>query len=333
VTVRHLSEPTGEPWLTLAGLTKRLLLLGRTTRLVHARVRTSEGEVIYVGEGESLTWLARLHGGQVADSRAVDWPGLQRMVIERTSLLYVEVNRLLRPLLPPGAFFTLPWIGFSADLVAPPKHDTRKMVESTYGRKVRQQGFGFRRIFGETAARAFYRDFYLPYLRWRFGDEAHPRGQDEIVAVVKDGFILQVLDKDWTVAEAACRVSGSTLTLVALGLAADFASLLRRGAASALYYEMFRWARAHGIQRVKLLRSRPHVRDGVSLHKRRFGAEPVLDPWPHTTLAVYPYPIPSAALSSPACGLLVQDHCGKLVTLAECLQRRGKQTIRESPAA
>jgi hypothetical protein len=310
-----LREPASEPWLTAVGLAKRVLLLGRSTRLLHASLSIPGGEIVYAGEGESLAWLARLHRARPEKRGFLDWPGLQALLGQRKGLTYVEVNRLLRPLLPDGAFLTLPWVKYLADL-GEQAHQNR--IEAVYGRKVRQQGFGFRWQGGDAVARSFYRDLYLPYLRWRFGSEAHARGQGEILSAVREGLVLQVLDKDQVVAAAVCRLRGDTLTALALGLAADFAGLLRRGAVSAIYYEAFRWARAHGLRQVNLLRSRPHARDGVVFHKRRFGARPRLDAWPHALLAVYP-PV-GLALPEAAKDLLVDSGHGSLVTLAERLQ-------------
>jgi hypothetical protein len=309
-----MREPAGEPWLTVAGLAKRVVLLGRGLRPVRVPLHTAEGEIVYAGEGESLTWLARLHGARLGERHPLDWPGLRDLACQRKNLIYVEVNRLLRPLLPAGAFFTLPWISYVAD----PRQAQQKLIEDIYGRKVRQQGFSFRWQSGDAVARSFYRDLYLPYVRWRFGSEAHARGQDEILSAVREGLVLQVLDKDQVVAAAVCRVRGDTLICLALGLASDFAGLLRRGAVSAIYYEVFRWAREHGMHQVNLLRSRPHARDGTVLHKRRFAGRPVLDPWPHALLAVYPplgLPLPETTKD-----LLVESGHGSFVTLATRLQ-------------
>jgi hypothetical protein len=88
---------------------------------------------------------------------------------------------------------------------------------------------------------------------------------------------------------------------------------------SAVYYELFRWARESRLGRVDLLRSRPHSGDGVSMHKKRFGARPEKDPWPHALLAVYP---PAGSeLPAPARDLLVQDPRGGLVRLADVAER------------
>jgi hypothetical protein len=308
-------EPSGDPLLTLAGLAKRILLLGRTKRLLQARIVTPEADVLYAGEGESLAWLAGLHGARVEDSHPIAWSQLHPLLEKRGPLFYVEVNRLLGPLLPIGGFFTLPWIRCAVDLHREADRNGRKLVEATYGRKVRQQGFTFRLRKGAPAAEAFHRDFYLPYVLWRFGDEAHARDAREIGAAVRNGFVLEILQGELPVAAAACRVRRRSVTLLALGLKGDYADLLRRGALSAIYYELFRWARGSGLDRVDLLRARPHSRDGVLRHKARFGAQPEKDPWPHALLAVYP---PTGTeLPAPARDLLVQHPRGGLARLAD----------------
>jgi hypothetical protein len=41
------------------------------------------------------------------------------------------------------------------------------------------------------------------------------------------------------------------------------------------------------VQKVNLLPSRPNTSDGVYEHKRRWGAIPVMDSWPHTALWLF----------------------------------------------
>jgi hypothetical protein len=171
---------------------------------------------------------------------------------------------------------------------------------------------------GAEDADHFHRDFYLPYVRWRFGDDVHSRDVREIRAAVRHGFILQILHGELPVAAAACRLGRASVTLVALGLRGDYHDLLRRGALSAVYYQLFRWARENHLGRVDLLRARPHGQDGVAVHKTRFGARPEQDPWPHALLAIYP---PArAALPMAAGDLLVEDPHGGLTRLADVVK-------------
>ena len=312
-----LFEPDGGSLLALASLAKRILLLGRTSRLILARLVAPEADALYAGEGESLGWLARLHGARVEDGGPIAWTRLRRLAEERKKLLYVEVNRLLRPLLPDGGFFTLPWLRFATDMGS--HRDRSRQIEATYGRKVRQQGFTSRLQRGQRAAETFYSEFYLPYVLWRFGGDSHARSRLEICAALHSGFVLQILEGELEVAAAACRIQRGSVTMLALGLRGNYTDLLHRGAMSAIYYELFRTARELGLGRVDLLRARPHRKDGVAMHKTRFGARPESDPWPHALLAIYP-PVGSA-LPAPAHDLWVEAPARAMVRLADLAAR------------
>ncbi len=159
-------------------------------------------------------------------------------------------------------------------------------------------------------------------MKWRFGGETHPRSPREIVAAVRNGFVLEILQGEMPVAAAACRLRQGTVTLLALGLHGDYVDLLHRGAMSAIYYELFRRAREDGLGRVDLLRSRPHSGDGAAIHKSRFGARPERDPWPHALLAIYS---PAGSALPPAArDLLVEDPRGGLARLADVAQASGQ---------
>jgi hypothetical protein len=41
------------------------------------------------------------------------------------------------------------------------------------------------------------------------------------------------------------------------------------------------------METVDLLRSRPHTGNGVFEHKRRWGARPEADRWPHTAIRIF----------------------------------------------
>jgi hypothetical protein len=120
--------------------------------------------------------------------------------------------------------------------------------------------------------------------------------------------VLKVLHDGAWISGGACRVSTNTVSVVAYGVRGAPETALELGAVSAINYFMLQWARASGRRWVDFLRSRPHDQDGVFEHKRRWGAEPMIDPWPHTALWIYP---PSSGqLESPSAGLLVATKTG-----------------------
>lgn len=290
------AEPVGSRWYLLASILKRVVLLISSRRFSSARITgasaagNGQAEALYLGEGESLGYLAGLCGRGVPETR----PTTLREVLSRSrqrrprETVVVELSRLLTPLVPAGGYRTLPWIRQKIDLRPEAASSGGRAIEGTYGRRVRRHGYTRHIIDSPQAADAFYRDQYLPYTERRHGPGAHPRSLHEIRRAVDRGFLLQVLDGDRWISGVACRLQGREVTALAYGLSEPHDELLRRGALSATTYFLLQWAKENGMRSVDLLRSRPHAEDGVYEHKRRFGAEPVHDSWPHTAIWVFP---------------------------------------------
>jgi hypothetical protein len=302
-------------------LLKRVLRIGAARRLVHARLVTGDDacETRYIGEGDSLGFLASRHRTRVEHLPPVSILKLGRTIrgLRTEALLYVETNRLLAPLLPNGAKFTVPWIRQRVPFDADPAARGAAAVESVYGRKVRKYGFEHRIVGDPALVREFHDEFYVPYITGRFGDAAHPRSRRALENFVRRGFLLQVLDGERWISGVVCRPGRGRVTAVAYGLRGDPGEMLRRGALSACTYFLLCWARERGLRSVDLLRSRPHVSDGVYEHKRRFGAIAEVDAWPHTGIRVYA-PL-HRALPDAAAGLLVVG-AGGLIPLSEALR-------------
>lgn len=320
------SEPVGSRWLAPAALAKRLALLPRSRRLLRVELTAATSAtpaVVYVGEGESLGYLARLHSSPRAEkaSDRVPLGALPRLTASRPDdeLWYLELNRLLAPLLPSGSWKSHPWITQKVQLGKGSGRRAGRAREGTYGRRIRQHGLSYRLETEPAAIATFYRELYLPYVRWRFGDACHPRPQRQLERAARSGFLLQVRDRQRWLAGVVCRLTRNEVTALAFGLSTPYAELLHRGALSAASYFLIQWAESERLDAVNLLRSRPHLGDGVFEHKRRLGATPCWDPWPHTTLAVLPPG--TAALPRPAASLLVQVGGTGVASLGEVLEQ------------
>lgn len=101
---------------------------------------------------------------------------------------------------------------------------------------------------------------------------------------------------------------------------------LRRGALAACTHFLLKWAGVEQIASVDLLRSRTHKADSVLEHKRRFGAFPRLDPWPHTALWVVP---PAGqVLPAAAAGLLVWHH-GTALAFADAMAGMDRSVLED----
>jgi hypothetical protein len=109
----------------------------------------------------------------------------------------------------------------------------------------------------------------------------------EFRRTVKSGFLLKVFDGKQWISGAVCGVQGNSVTTLAFGLIPDYEYHLRRGALTAVYYFIFKWAEKNAVRTVDLLRSRPYTEDGVYEHKRRWGGRPEKDAWPHTAIWIF----------------------------------------------
>jgi hypothetical protein len=310
-------------WLAFV---KRVALLHRSFRLRHVQLRsdaTSGVAASYVGEGESLRWLASLHGVGAPPPPGVPVPvtALARIVRSQdpSDVLYLEIDRMLACLLPRWAPISHPWISHIVDLTQRPPERSRAF-EGVYGRKIRKHGLRHTLVTELSSVRTFYRELYLPYVEGRFGATLHPRSLHELERAVRSGFLIQVIAGDRIVAGLVCRIRREEVVALAYGLAQPHRELLQMGALSAASYFLLQWARARGLARVNLLRSRPHEADGVFEHKRRLGASPQWDPWPHTVLGIV---LPGhGTVSEPIDGLLVRTREGGAAPLRSVVDRR-----------
>ncbi|MGQ9681537.1 MAG: hypothetical protein ACUVX9_03260 [Anaerolineae bacterium] len=260
------------------------------------------GETLtYLGEGENLAYLSQLYGATVGSAAPFGLGALVprvRRLLAAQELVLVEVNRLLSGLLPPGAYRSFPWIRQRVLLRGATYTARRRRIEETFGRKVRRHGYTCRLSRAPQAVVDFYRVLYAPYVKERFGDGCLPRSLAEFAAAVRSGALLEVIHAGLPIAGAVCRLSGRQVTALAFGLRPPYAERLRQGALSAVYYYLFRWAEASGLASIDLLRSRAHACDGVYEHKRRWGAEAEIDPWPVNVWSIYVPPgcrVPQAA--------------------------------------
>ena len=321
------NEPFSKPGYLLASMAKRFALLPRSFRLTCAELVTGSPacQIFYLGEGASLPYFREILTGSAAPSpvsRVPFWhlAATIRRLASPDTLLILELNRLLAPLVPAGSLVTYPWLRQRVALDGPEYQRRRQGIEADFGRKVRKYRYQFRIVHDCAALKHFYETLYVPHTTARFGNVSHLRSRGEMQKWLASGFLLQVFQDDSWVSGAVVRADKEQLAILALGHLADEQYPLRYGALSAIYYYLFGYAAEQGLARVDLLRSRPHARDGVYRHKLRWGAVPHKDSWPHTAIRVFS----PAGLVMPKelAGLLVWDG-GRFAEIGDFLQQQG----------
>jgi hypothetical protein len=286
---------------------KRAMLLPRSFRIIRQELddeddSKSHSPLVYLGEGESLRYIASLLNSSfpaIGDStyRIYDLSRLIRCELNSGRIVVAEVNRLFRFLFPAGGAGSCPWIRQRVPLSLSGYFSRRRKIEGTYGRKVRQHHLESCCTQDPGQVEFFYRQLYLPYVQARFGGQAHLRELRELQQAVRSGFLLQVRHEGKWVSGSVCRTEGVQIQAVAFGVNWRDEREWHNGALAAAYYFLLKNAIAQGMEIVDLMRSRPNGRDGVYIHKSRWGAHPSLDPWPHTWLQFY---IPPGTPLSPS---------------------------------
>ena len=290
----NLHEPVNDTAYMLASIAKRFALLLRSFMLTSLEI---DGVIpgkrfVYLGEGESLPYFRKILSANNEDCSAVKVPlwRLRNEFRRRSSpdtLLCLELNRLLRPMVPAGGLLTYPWVRQRVYLNSREYGKYRWKIEKN-GRKTQERNYRFRLANDYESIERFYEELYLPYISARFGDSVHLRSLGEFKRWVGSGFLLQVFHGDIWVSGVVCRLRKGELSVLALGHLPEERYPLSFGALSAAYCFLFQYAAEHSLDRLDLLRSKPHGDDGVFRHKRYWGAIAEIDTWPHTAIWFYP---------------------------------------------
>jgi len=292
-------EPNNRFLYTATAFAKRIILMKRSLRLKTVRLEgttrceKSHFTLYYIGERETLGQLKAFYFDKIFSEKVYPVPLLTLgKKIEHLSsintVIIVEINRLLDSYIPKGWFHTFPWIKQIVRAVDNNFFGERKAkIEDTYGRKIRQYEYSYKITKDKDAVKKFYYELYVPYVSNRYQENTHVRSFFEIYSGVKSGFLLQIFDQDKWVSGLACGRNKKTVKSLAGGLNQDYQYYLKRGARSACYYFLFKWAQENAIETIDLLRSRPNLCDGVYEYKRMWRAIPEKDVWPHTSLWIY----------------------------------------------
>jgi hypothetical protein len=162
-----------------------------------------------------------------------------------------------------------------AELSASPDPETLRRVRSSQGnniRRVRRAGLIWSVSRRPEDFERFHADMYVPFTRRRFGEQAYLRNPHRLRRAFRSGFLLFVEQGGERIAGALFVRRGRSLVWTATGIAGGDPALAERGALSALYLFALEVAQRGGVSQLDLGASRPSLRDGVLVHKKRWGA-------------------------------------------------------------
>ncbi len=324
----RLSEPSSRFFYLFFSYLKRLLLLYKNFNL-YLRVYADKGSeglpvsrIVYIGNLENLDWLedSMLDGAELREYRSISLFNCRKEVKKWAgrAIVAVDINRILTAFLPSGGQTSYPWIRQVVYLDSTEYLSRGGNLMGEFRRIMRQQGYAFGMTSDPKDVIYFYEKLYLPFVRYRFENSAHPRNLSELLKAVKRGFVVQVFHGGEWIAGDVFRICRGEIQVLSSGLLPDYGHASRRKARTVINPFLFEWASAKGYRKINLLRSRANLKDGVFSSKVHRGATSEIDPWTHSALQIY---APAGLELPPGWESQLVKDAGKLVPLGEVLEQ------------
>jgi hypothetical protein len=276
----------------LLGVAKRLILLYRSFVIQHVEIEgifhaeTGLRTLVYIGEGESLSYLRELCFSKVQNQKESGCRIFQMVKLKKSvpknAIVVVELNRLLSVILKGEGHLTYPWVLQKVFITSKEYLEKKAYILKSRSRRARKRKYRYDTTNDQAAIGTFYHQFYKPYIVKRYKATAHLRDIRDFLLARHHGLLLRIFDDDRWVAGVICLRSKRELICLSPAVLAENRDHLKQGAMLAAYYHLFQWAEENHMETVSLLRSRPHGSDGVFHHKTLWGAVPLRDSWPHT---------------------------------------------------
>jgi hypothetical protein len=244
---------------------------------------------LYFGSGQNLGFLEQLffESSQRSTLASVGNPLQLRIGREsrtsRADLFLGDLPPLWQALLPDGAALRLPaWLSQVVDLPESGALLPRKL-EREVGRHRRQRGYRVEFSNDEGDARHFYREFYVPYLRSRFGPDAVVIPETRMIAQLRGKILAKLYQDDRWLLGLALAHEGKVVRFGWFGSAQNPPPV---GASETLDWLCIQHAKDLGARQVVMGSSRPCLSDGIVRYKLRFGARFTATRLPPAQLAI-----------------------------------------------
>jgi hypothetical protein len=277
-----------------------------------ARVGGEELSIVAIGRSKRFRPVFRrlfeeVHQVELTTTRTIwqpEWLGDLE-----ADLIVAEVHRWVAQSFREAGWLTIPdsvrWSGDAAQLPpAVPCHSLREDL-----RKMRRYRYTLEQIGGPQAWDEFHRTMVLPQARTRFGDAAWLPTHRFLKELAAKG-VLHFLSRDGERIAGAISVRhGDTLWIPLLGIRDGDEVLLRQGAAVALFFKVFEWAREQGCRGIDSGRTSSFVNEGIHRNKSKWGLRPFHDPLAHL-LAMRIGPAPALRRAFAAQPVLMETSTG-----------------------
>jgi hypothetical protein len=259
----QLQGPARRYTATVQGQELSIVAIGRSKRL-QPMLRRLFPEVRQVEHGITRSiWQPQWLGDLEADLIIA---GVHRWVAEG----FREAGWLIVP-------DSVRWFGEAARLPpALPCHSLREDL-----RKVKRYQYALLQVEGQQAWDEFHRAMLLPQALTRFGAAAWLPTRRFLKELAAKGVLHFLCRNGEPIAGMVTVRHRDILWLSVSGVRHGDEVLFRQGAVAALFFEIFKWARAQGCRLIDAGRTSSFVNEGVHRSKRKWGLRPDRDPLAH----------------------------------------------------
>jgi hypothetical protein len=238
------------------------LMLGKDITLAHYSELICSGEATREKMGKSFVW------GMTAKALSIQ---------PNPDMILVALDRFYAATLRRQDFLLIPqWILFTLDISKPFSELMQSIKTKSLSnnlRKIKKQNYTYEVSRDPDKFDLFYHQMYLPYATIRFRDSSWIFSYRSMKQQLESGQLLLVkqnnkyLSGNLVVDREKCLFSHS------IGVMNGNYEYVAQGVQSAAYYFIIKWAKQQGYKRIDFGYTRPFLRDGIFLYKKRWGME------------------------------------------------------------
>ncbi len=190
-------------------------------------------------------------------------------------LVIARVDKLSAGLLFGADYLSVPewvdlWLSVPEDLDSLQRGRTKGDVRTDL-RRVRQHGLTCEVSHAEADLHQFYNDFYVPFVRKRFGRYAFVRNLNLFRRRFREGALIWVLHDGQRIAGSLFYQRGGVLYASGLGTMHGEYDVAELGAIIATYWYKIQYAHALDCKEINFGGCRPVLTDGLLRYKRKWG--------------------------------------------------------------
>jgi len=266
VKIKAIISEARQPFYLLKGEEKRsgenlnVLFYGKEKSVAYLSNLIYSGEPSQVYLGKSFVWNVK--------SKA-------HSVQSKPDLILVDFNRIYATILERQGFMIIPkWILFNLDISKSMPALMKEIKNDSLDnnlRRMNKRDFSFDITRDLDKFDFFYHRMYLPHAEKRFGKRSWIFEYHRIKRLLENGCLLLVKLNNKYLAGALLLERGKNMFSHSLGVKDGDMKYVEQGAITATYYFTIQWAKDQGFEEIEFGYSRPFLRDGVFIYKKRWG--------------------------------------------------------------